>query len=82
MEQTLVILKPDAMHRGLVGTIIARFERAGIRLVACKMIQASPELVSEHYGDLDIRYGAEVKSSPRRFSAVLILPMRALISTS
>lgn len=49
MEQTFIILKPDAVQRGLVGEIIARFERRGLKLVALKMIHVSNELASEHY---------------------------------
>lgn len=49
MERTFVILKPDAVQRGLVGEILGRFERRGLKLVAMKMIHVSQELASEHY---------------------------------
>ena len=49
MERTFVILKPDAVQRGLVGEIIGRFERRGLKIVAMKMIHVSPELANEHY---------------------------------
>jgi nucleoside-diphosphate kinase len=49
VERTLVILKPDAVARGLVGEIISRFERAGLRIVAMKMVRASPEEVERFY---------------------------------
>jgi len=49
MERTFIILKPDAVQRGLVGEIIARFERRGLKLVALKMMQVSEELAREHY---------------------------------
>ncbi|HEY75617.1 MAG TPA: nucleoside-diphosphate kinase [Thermoflexia bacterium] len=49
MEQTLVIIKPDAVQRGLIGEIIHRFERRGLRIAAMKMIQISPELAERHY---------------------------------
>lgn len=49
MEKTFVILKPDAVQRGLVGEIIGRFERRGLKIVAMKMIHVSEELASEHY---------------------------------
>jgi nucleoside-diphosphate kinase len=48
-EQTLVILKPDAVQRGLVGEIIARYERVGLKLVAMKMMMATKELIEQHY---------------------------------
>ena len=49
IERTLVILKPDAVARGLVGEIIARFERAGLRIVAMKMLRATPEQIERFY---------------------------------
>jgi nucleoside-diphosphate kinase len=49
MQKTLVLLKPDAVQRRLVGEIIGRFERKGLRLVALKMVQASRELAERHY---------------------------------
>ena len=49
MEKTLVIIKPDAVQRGLIGDIITRLERRGLRIVAMKMIQISKELAAEHY---------------------------------
>ncbi len=48
-ERTLVVLKPDAVKRGLIGEIIRRFERVGLKLVACKMLQVSRELADKHY---------------------------------
>ncbi len=49
MDKTLVIIKPDGVQRGLVGEIIGRLERRGLRLVAMKMQQVSPELAARHY---------------------------------
>lgn len=49
MEQSLVLIKPDGVQRGLIGHIIARFERAGLKLVAIKMVHASHEDVDKHY---------------------------------
>merc|ERR1712214_198893 len=51
-ERTFIMLKPDAVHRGLVGDIIKRFEQKGFKLVAMKFMQASEELLKEHYADL------------------------------
>lgn len=48
-EQTLVLIKPDGVQRGLVGEIIGRFERVGLKIVALKMIHASHEDVDKHY---------------------------------
>lgn len=49
MERTLIILKPDAVQRGLVGEIINRFERAGLKMVAAKMVKPSQEIADKHY---------------------------------
>jgi nucleoside-diphosphate kinase len=49
MERTLVILKPDAVHRGLIGPIITRLERRGLRFAGLKLIQITPELAACHY---------------------------------
>jgi len=49
MERTLVIIKPDAVQRGLIGEIIARLERRGLKIVAMKMMQISKELAAKHY---------------------------------
>ncbi|MFH0988123.1 MAG: nucleoside-diphosphate kinase [Parcubacteria group bacterium] len=51
-EQTLVLLKPDALHRGLVGAIINRLERKGLKIVGLKMMRMSDGLVNEHYAHL------------------------------
>ncbi len=49
MQQTLILLKPDAVQRRLVGNIIERFEKKGLRLVATKLVQASTALAEKHY---------------------------------
>jgi nucleoside-diphosphate kinase len=49
MERTLVILKPDAIQRGLIGPILTRLERRGLRFAALKLIQITPELAARHY---------------------------------
>ncbi|MFA6428862.1 MAG: nucleoside-diphosphate kinase [Candidatus Buchananbacteria bacterium] len=48
-EQTLVVVKPDGVQRSLIGEIITRFERIGLKLVAVKMLIASPEHIEQHY---------------------------------
>ena len=51
MDRTLVICKPDAVERGLVGEILARFERRGLRLAALERRQVTRELAAEHYAE-------------------------------
>jgi len=50
MESTLVIIKPDAVQRGLVGEITTRLERRGLKLVGMKLMQIGQELAERHYG--------------------------------
>jgi nucleoside-diphosphate kinase len=49
MERTVVLVKPDAMQRGLVGEIVTRFERKGLKLVAIKMTRLTDEILDEWY---------------------------------
>jgi nucleoside-diphosphate kinase len=49
MQQTLILLKPDCVHRRLVGTIIHRLEQKGLRLAAMKLVQAGRDLAAKHY---------------------------------
>ena len=51
METTLVLLKPDAVQRGLVGEITSRLERTGLKIVGMKLLQVSEELANRHYGE-------------------------------
>lgn len=48
-ERTLIFVKPDGVRRGLVGEIIGRFERKGLKLVGLKMLTVTPELARKHY---------------------------------
>jgi len=49
MERTLVLIKPDGVKRGLIGEIITRFEKVGLKIVACKMVWPDKELIAKHY---------------------------------
>ena len=51
MERTFVMFKPDCLERGLLGTILARFEQKGLRLVAMKMLRVTPDLAKQHYAE-------------------------------
>ena len=51
METTLIILKPDAVQRGLMGKIITRFEEKGLQIVGAKMMRISQDLAATHYQD-------------------------------
>ncbi|HAJ35189.1 MAG TPA: nucleoside-diphosphate kinase [Chloroflexi bacterium] len=49
MERTFVMVKPDGVQRGLIGEIISRFERRGLKIVGMKMLQVSDDLARRHY---------------------------------
>ncbi|KAF8323201.1 nucleoside diphosphate kinase [Clavulina sp. PMI_390] len=51
-ERTYIMIKPDGVQRGLVGPIITRFEQRGFKLIAMKLVHATPEHLQKHYADL------------------------------
>ena len=66
LERTLVVLKPDAVARGLVGRLIQRFEDAGLKIVGVKMAQLDDEMTRKHYFDLEERYGKAIYEANAR----------------
>ncbi|MCH7906121.1 MAG: nucleoside-diphosphate kinase [Chloroflexi bacterium] len=50
-EKTLILVKPDAVQRGIAGQVIDRLERTGLRIAGMKLLQISEELAAEHYGE-------------------------------
>jgi nucleoside-diphosphate kinase len=51
VERSLVLVKPDGVQRGLIGEVIGRFERRGLRLVGAKFVQVSQDLAQRHYAE-------------------------------
>ena len=49
MQRTLVLVKPDGVQRGLVGAIVARLERRGLKLIGLKMMRISKDVAARHY---------------------------------
>src|SRR3954464_6285233 len=73
MERTLVLLKPDAVQRGLLGEIIGRFEKKGLKLVGMKMMQLEDALLEEHYSHLNhLPFFGEIKSFMMRTPVVAL----------
>jgi nucleoside-diphosphate kinase len=66
-ERTLVLLKPDAVARGLVGKVLSRFEDALLKIVACKMVRMDAKLNRQHYFDLEERFGPDVYNAVAAF---------------
>jgi nucleoside-diphosphate kinase len=67
VEQTLVLLKPDAVARGLVGRIMMRFEDALLKVVASKMVRMDADITRRHYFDLEERFGPTVYAAMAEF---------------
>jgi nucleoside-diphosphate kinase len=67
VERSLVLLKPDAVARGLVGHIIARFEAAALKIVGMKMKLMDAEFARKHYFDLEERAGSEIYNCTAEF---------------
>jgi len=66
-ERTLVVLKPDAVARGLVGRIIQRFEDASLKIVGMKMREIDADFARRHYFDLEQRLGRAVYDATAAF---------------
>lgn len=69
MQQTLIVFKPDAVMRGIVGEILSRFEKVGLKIVAAKMLQPDYDHYYQHYegiGTLKTRKGGEIFETQMR----------------
>ena len=51
MERTLILVKPDAVQRGLIGEVLGRLEQRGLRIVGLRLMQVDEELAKRHYGE-------------------------------
>jgi nucleoside-diphosphate kinase len=67
VERTLLLLKPDAVARGLIGRVLARFEDNMLKVVASKMVWMDADLTRRHYFDLEERFGPAVYNSMATF---------------
>ena len=62
MERTLILLKPDALERGIIGEILTRFERVGAKIIGLKMLLSEKDTAARHYTeDLALRRGEKVR---------------------
>lgn len=78
MEITLVILKPSAVQRGIIGEIISRFERKGIQIVGMKMVELTDEAINEHYSHLVGKsFFCRIKDSMQA-SPVIVMALKGL----
>ena len=68
IEQTLVLIKPDGVQRGLVGEVIKRFERCGLKIVGLKLTHVDNDLAKKHYTeDISKRRGEKVRNKLLKF---------------
>lgn len=74
LEKTFVLLKPDALQRGLYGEILSRLERKGLKIVAMKMFRFTPELCKQHYA-----HHASKPFFPRLAEFICSAPVLALV---
>ncbi len=80
MERTLVVFKPDAVMRGIVGEVLARFERAGLKIVGMRMLQPDYDRFYNHYegiGTLKTRKGEEIFES--QIKTMMLGPVIAMV---
>lgn len=66
-EQTLIIIKPDGVFRGICGEIITRFERCGLKITAMKLVTAEKTLIEKHYPSDDEWYRAVGQKAKRGY---------------
>jgi len=50
LEKSVVLVKPDGVRRGLIGEVVSRFEKAGLKLLSCKLVVVPPGMATKHYG--------------------------------
>ena len=78
MQTTLVILKPSALQRTLVGEVISRFERKGLQIVGVKMMELSDEILEEHYSHLKAMPFFKRIADSMQVCPVIIVALRGL----
>ena len=78
MEQTLVILKPSAVIRGLMGEVISRFEKKGLIIAGMKMVQLDDKMLAEHYAHLVERPFFPLLKKSMMASPVVVMCVRGV----
>ncbi|MAG50735.1 nucleoside-diphosphate kinase [archaeon] len=63
IQRTLALIKTDGLQRSLVGEILSRFEKVGLKIIGMKMIQANKDLATKHYCDIKEKHGERVFES-------------------
>ena len=81
-ERTLVILKPDALQRGILGQIIERFERKGLKIVGLKMAKLSEKILANHYSHHRKKPFFKNLKEYMKFSPVVLMVLEGLEAVS
>ena len=81
-ERTLIIMKPDTLHRGLVGDIVHRFERKGLKIVGMKMMELGDALIDAHYSHIKDKPFFEGVKSFMKSSPVVVLALSGINAVS
>lgn len=78
MQVTLVILKPSALQRGIMGEVISRFEKKGIQIVGMKMVQLTDKILDEHYAHLaDKPFFGRIKAAMKA-TPVIVMALKGV----
>jgi nucleoside-diphosphate kinase len=75
MQKTLILFKPDALERGVVGAILSRFETAGFQMEQCRLLRPPLPLLQEHYADLKDRHPSAFERTTRYYDGRPFLAM-------
>lgn len=81
-ERTLVLMKTDAVMRGLVGEILLRFERVGLKIIALKIVQPTPEQAKNHYSTSDAQLNQMGNKTLETYKSLGIDPLKQLGTVS
>src|SRR5580693_2792181 len=77
-ERTLVLIKPDAVQRGLIGEIISRLERAGLAVIGLKLLQPSVQQAKDHYPVTDVQLSQMGNKTLKTYADLGIDPLSDL----
>jgi len=78
-EKTLVLIKPEGLVRHLIGTIVSRFENAGLKIIGMKMVWPDDDLSNKHYRqDIEERHGKRVRDGLIEYIKEGVLAQKSL----
>ncbi len=78
MEKTLVLLKPCTLQRGLIGEVVSRFEKKGLRIAGMKMMQLDERILNEHYAHLSQKPFFQIVKDSMKAAPVIALCLEGI----